>query len=65
MVEIMSVKEATEMLKVSGIPMTQQKLRAGLEQCRYPFGECIVLKTREFIIYKKLLKKFIEERDCN
>lgn len=62
MIEVISVNEACRILGEYGYSITPQKLRLGLTQCVYPFGDAIQFKQWDFDIYKHLLLKWIRER---
>lgn len=54
---------AYERLRDLGISTSPEKIRCGIQQGVYPFGECVVMpKNREFIIYERLLNEWIEKR---
>lgn len=62
MIEVISVNEACKILAEYGYSITPQKLRLGLTQGVYPFGDAIQFKQWDFDIYKHLLLKRIRER---
>lgn len=45
--------EASKLMRAAGIPMSTEKLRAGIEQGNYPFGVFTQQRSREFDISKK------------
>ena len=62
MIEVISVNEACKILAEYGYNITPQKLRLGLTQGVYPFGDAIKFKQWDFDVYKHLLLKWIRER---
>ena len=68
-VPTLNIREAVIRFREAGIPTSEEKLGAGLEQGLYPFGICIktVSKAsgrdaRAFEIYTKLLDEYLAER---
>ena len=60
---VCNIRDATIKFRESGIPTSETKLGAGIEQGLYPFAICIKTeKGRRFEIYTKLLDKYLKER---
>ena len=60
---VISIKEASRILRDHGMQISDGDLRAGLEQRIYPFGDAIVVTSRPvFHIYQPLLMQWIAER---
>ena len=62
MIITLSPDEAATKLRAAGIRTSPSKIRAGIIQRVYPFGEAVKMKNYEFTIYEKQLDKYIEER---
>lgn len=61
--EIMTAAEACEVLRANGMKLSPETIRLGLEQRRFPFGDCITSeKSVRCYVYKKKLDAWIAER---
>lgn len=59
----LTVEEACQKLRDVGMKISPETIRMGLQQQRFPFGDCIVSeKSVRFFVYKKLLDDWIAER---
>ena len=61
-IETLTVKEAVEELRMLGMSITPDRLRAGINQGVFPFGICIKMKDYEFEIYRVPFEKWKSER---
>ena len=62
-IDTLTPQEAAERLRNLGVSTSPDKIRCGIQQGVYPFGECVVMpKNREFIIYERLFNEWIEKR---
>lgn len=61
-VETLTPEQAAQILRDIGIKTSAMKIRAGISQGVYPFGECVQMVQNECTIYKKLLEQWISER---
>ncbi len=61
-IETMTVQQVYEEMRVLGIKTTPSKIRAALDQGKYPFGISIKMKTQECEIYRTLFDEWVEER---
>lgn len=59
---VLKVSEACEKLEEYGFSITPQKMRLGLQQRIYPFGDAIKSTEWVYDIYEHLLDKWIAER---
>ena len=58
----LNIREATIKFRLAGIPTSETKLGAGIEQGLYPFAICIHTgKGRRFEIYTKMLDKYLAD----
>lgn len=63
MAAVCNIHEAVIKFREAGIPTSETKLGAGIEQGFYPFAICIKTeKGRRFEIYVKMLDKYLSER---
>lgn len=64
MIKAIHVNEAVEILKANGFKVTVDRLRMGLIQRVYPFGDAVEMPGGSYCyaVYTTLLKKWIEER---
>lgn len=64
----MSVADAVEVLREAGLPMSVNRMRAGICQGVYPFGECVergtYLKNDCYTVYTALLREWMRLRNC-
>ncbi len=66
MIETMNAEQATEVLRKEGMRISPGKIRLGVEQGVYPFGDCVRMeKSSECTIYTSLLRKWIAERQSD
>lgn len=61
-IETLTVKEAVDELRMLGMSITPERLRAGINQGVFPFGICIKMKDYEFEIYRVPFEKWKSER---
>lgn len=61
-IETLTVKEAVDELRMLGMSITPDRLRAGIDQGVFPFGICIQMKDNEYEIYRVLFEKWKAER---
>lgn len=62
-IETMTVEEATENLRARGVKTSPNKIRNGLKQGVYPFGDVVMMdKAPSFTIYKRLFDMWVAER---
>lgn len=64
-IETLNTVEAAEILRKIGLSTSAQKLRAGISQGVYPFGDCVQMTNSEYTIYKKKFYDWIAERATN
>ena len=64
-IESITLNETVQIFRTLGLQASEAKLGSGIEQGVYPFGVCINGendKRRQFVVYKKLLDEWIDER---
>lgn len=62
-IETMTVEEATQDLRARGMKISPSKIRNGLKQGVYPFGDVVIVdKAPSFTIYKRLFDMWVAER---
>jgi hypothetical protein len=55
--------QAAERLRQAGVSTSAERIRHGLEQGVYPFGEAVQMeKGYSYTIYEKLFDAYMEER---
>lgn len=60
---VISIKEASRILREHGMQISDGDLRAGIEQKVYPFGDAVTVTSKPvFHIYQPLLMQWIAER---
>ena len=60
---VISIKEASRILREHGMQISDGDLRAGIEQKVYPFGDAVTVTSKPvFHIYLPLLMRWIAER---
>lgn len=66
MIETMSAAQAAEVLRAEGMRISPGKIRLGVEQGVYPFGDSVRMeKGPECTIYTSLLERWIAERQSD
>lgn len=55
MIRTMTILEAVDALRERGIKTSQEKVRQGIRQGVYPWGDCIKLRSPEYTVYRKCL----------
>ncbi len=67
MIKVIKAEKAAEILKANGYTSANaEKIKMGLEQRVYPFGDAIQMSKRMvYDIYEKKLMKWIQERDSD
>ena len=62
-VKVLTVAEATEVLRRCGVRISPDLLRAGLQQRAFPFGTYIQTeKSSRCYVYKNQLEQWLKER---
>ncbi len=62
-IKTMTIEEATERLRALGMKMSPSKLRNGIQQGVYPFGDAVMMdKHPSFEIYTVLFEAWVEKR---
>lgn len=62
-VETMNAAEAAEWLRKRGFRMSPDKLRKGIMQGVYKFGECVMINNKpETAVYVPMLEEYYERR---
>lgn len=61
-IETLTVKEAVDELRMLGMNISVDRMKAGLNQGVFPFGVCIKMKNFEFEIYRVPFDKWVQER---
>ena len=64
MIGTMTAAQAAQVMREMGIRVSPQTIREGLEQGKYPFGECIEKKSGRNVyhIYTRLFEEWLEGR---
>lgn len=64
MIETMTTAQAAEKLRGLGLKISPETIRDGIEQGRFPFGECIEKKNGRNVyhVYTKLFTAWILDR---
>ena len=65
MIETITTAEAAETLRTLGMKISPETVRNGLEQGKFPFGECIKKENGRNVyhVYKKMFNDWISERE--
>ena len=61
-IETLTVKEAVDELRMLGMSITPERLKAGINQGVFTFGICIQMKDYEYEIYRVPFEKWKSER---
>ena len=61
-VKTMSVEEAVDIMRQSGIKSSPEKVKLGIQQGVYTWGDCIQMNAPSCTVYSKLFFKWLEER---
>ena len=62
-VKVLTIEEATEILRAAGLSISPDTLRRGIKQGVYLFGTCIEgAKQRIFHVYEKLMEEWMKKR---
>lgn len=62
-VKTMSVEETVDIMRQAGIRCSSDRIRFGIQQGIYPWGECVQMQNApSTIVYSKLFFKWLEER---
>lgn len=62
-IETMTVEQTVEALREFGMRINAEKLRNGIRQGVYPFGDCVRMEKQDsFDIYAELFKSWAAER---
>ena len=61
-VRTIPVAEAVKEMRAAGIHVTEDKVRVGIEQGVYPWGDCIRMRSPEYTVYYKLFSQWLRER---
>ena len=64
MVKTMTIDEAAKYLRENGFKISKETLSDGIQAEKLPFGVCIETgRSRVFMIFKRLVDKWLEERE--
>ena len=61
-VRTMTVTEAAKMMREAGIRISEDRVRAGIEQGVYAWGDCVKMRCPEYTVYQKLFNQWMKER---
>lgn len=62
-VKTMSITEAADIMRQAGIRGSAERVKFGIQQGVYPWGECIQMQNSpQCVVYSKLFFKWLEER---
>lgn len=62
-VKVLTIEEATEILRAAGLSISPDTLRRGIKQGVYLFGTCIEGAKRPiFHVYEKLMEEWMKKR---
>lgn len=61
-VKTMNVEEAADLMRQAGIRTSAERVRMGIQQGVYPWGDAVKMGTMSHIVYTKLFWKWMEER---
>ena len=62
-VKVLTIEEATEILRAAGLSISPDTLRRGIKQGVYLFGTCIEgAKQPIFHVYEKLMDEWMKKR---
>lgn len=63
MVKTMTIEEAAKYLRENGVKISKDTLSEGIQTEKLPFGLCVDTgRSRVFMIFKRLVDKWLEER---
>jgi hypothetical protein len=63
-IQTITPAEAAERLRAVGVSTSAERIRAGLIQGVYPFGEAVKMeKGYSFAIYSRLFEEWVKERE--
>ena len=60
MIRTMTILEAVDALRIK---TSLEKVRQGIRQGVYPWGDCVELKSPDYTVYAKLLEEWMDRRD--
>lgn len=61
-VKTITVDEAVKRMQEAGMKISGQRIRAGIIQGVYPWGEHVKMKMDEFTVYEKMFDRWLAER---
>jgi len=61
-VKTMTPVEAADIMRQAGIRTSQERVRAGIKQGVYKWGECIMMDGPNYTVYSKLFFAWLNER---
>lgn len=61
-VKTLSLEETTDLMRQAGIRTSAEKVRQGILQGVYPWGECIQMKAPSCTVYQKMFFRWLKER---
>ena len=62
-VKTMSITEAADIMRQAGIRGSAERVKLGIQQGVYPWGECIQMENSpQCVVYAKLFFKWLKER---
>lgn len=61
-VRTMTVQQAAKAMREAGISISDDRVRAGIEQGVYPWGDCVKMRSPEYMVYCKLFDNWMKAR---
>ena len=61
-IRTMTITEAAKAMRDAGIRISEDRLRAGMEQGGYSWGDCVKMRCPEYTVYQKLFYQWMKER---
>lgn len=61
-VKTITVQEAADLMRQAGIKTSPEKVRAGIQQGVYPWGDCIQLGGPVYTVYSRMFFEWLDAR---
>ena len=58
----MTVADAVKGMREAGIKTSPDRVKAGIKQGVYPWGDCIKMRSPEYTMYRKMFEQWMKER---
>lgn len=61
-IRVLTIAEACQVLAEYGMSISPERMRFGLQQNVFPFGDAVKMQKWEYAVYEKKLLEWIAER---